>query len=121
MIDAHPALKAASPQAPLVDWFLGDDVHHNGAFFLHQSFNFDADLRRAPARADHQAQPRVRPRHARRLRLLPQAGPAARADEVYFKGKRAFWNEEMDHGNYDEFWKKRALWPHFKDIKPGRA
>ena len=40
IIDAHPALKAASPQAPLVDWFLGDDVHHNGAFFLHQSFNF---------------------------------------------------------------------------------
>ena len=41
-INAHPALKAVSPQAPLIDWFLGDDVHHNGAFFLQQEFNFDA-------------------------------------------------------------------------------
>ena len=32
MIDAHPALKAASPQAPIDDWFVGDDWHHNGAF-----------------------------------------------------------------------------------------
>ena len=37
LIDSHPALKAVSPQAPLVDCFLGDDIHHNGAFFLHQS------------------------------------------------------------------------------------
>ena len=34
IIDAHPALKAVSPQAPIGDWFLGDDFHHNGAFFL---------------------------------------------------------------------------------------
>ena len=34
MIDAHPALKAVSPQAPQADWFLGDDTHHNGAFLL---------------------------------------------------------------------------------------
>ena len=29
----HPALKAVSPQAPVTEWFLGDDFHHNGAFF----------------------------------------------------------------------------------------
>src|SRR5258706_10236492 len=40
MIDSHPALKAASPQAPVTDWFIGDDINHNGAFFLTQSFNF---------------------------------------------------------------------------------
>ena len=38
--------------------------------------------------------------------------------QLYFKGERAFWNEEMDHPNYDEFWKERALWPHLKDTKP---
>src|SRR6185436_321409 len=37
MIDAHPALKAVSPQAPLGDWFLGDDWHHNGALFLNHT------------------------------------------------------------------------------------
>ena len=36
-IDSHPALKACSPQAPVSDWFLGDDMHHNGALFLAQN------------------------------------------------------------------------------------
>ncbi|MGB9605870.1 MAG: CocE/NonD family hydrolase, partial [Bryobacteraceae bacterium] len=40
MIDAHPALKAVSPQAPIADWFIGDDFHHNGAFFLPHAFGF---------------------------------------------------------------------------------
>ena len=39
-IDAHPALVAVSPQAPVADWFAGDDFHHNGAFFLAAAFNF---------------------------------------------------------------------------------
>ena len=44
MIDAHPALKAASPQAPVTDWFTGDDWHHNGAFQLPHAFNFLASF-----------------------------------------------------------------------------
>ena len=36
----HPALKAVSPQAPVTDWFRGDDRHHNGAFTLLQTTNF---------------------------------------------------------------------------------
>src|SRR5262249_47433099 len=39
MIDAHPALKAVSPQAPIADWFF-DDFNHHGAFFLTHAFNF---------------------------------------------------------------------------------
>src|SRR5438128_1084708 len=46
MIDAHPALKASSPQAPVTDWFVGDDWHHNGAFFLPHCFNFMASFGR---------------------------------------------------------------------------
>src|SRR5437588_1105082 len=41
MIDAHPALKAVSPQAPIADWFF-DDFYHHGAFFLTHAFNFFA-------------------------------------------------------------------------------
>lgn len=60
-IDAHPALKASSPQAPIADWFIGDDFHHNGALFLPHGFNFLASfgLPRPrlttdfPARFDH--------------------------------------------------------------------
>jgi uncharacterized protein len=36
----HPALKAVSPQAPVTDWFVGDDFHHNGAFFYMDAFDF---------------------------------------------------------------------------------
>src|SRR6266404_5117788 len=39
-IDGHPAIKAISPQAPVSDWFHGDDMHHNGALFLGQNFSF---------------------------------------------------------------------------------
>ena len=54
MIDAHPALKAASPQAPVTDWFIGDDWHHNGALFLPHCFNFMADFGQPAARADQE-------------------------------------------------------------------
>ena len=43
-IDSHPALKACSPQAPVSDWFHGDDMHHNGALFLAQNFSFFTEL-----------------------------------------------------------------------------
>ena len=70
-IDAHPALVAASPQAPIADWFIGDDFHHNGAFFLPHAFNFYTTLRQAPPRAHHEVAAALRPRHRRRLRVLP--------------------------------------------------
>ena len=54
MIDAHPALKAASPQAPVADWFIGDDFHHNGAFFLPHAFNFFSGFGRPRPEADDQ-------------------------------------------------------------------
>jgi len=45
IIDAHPALKAASPQAPTADYYLGDDVYHNGAFMLGANFGFYSSFR----------------------------------------------------------------------------
>src|SRR6185436_11546502 len=41
-LSGHPALKAVSPQAPVTDWFKGDDFHHNGAFFVLDAFIFYA-------------------------------------------------------------------------------
>jgi uncharacterized protein len=40
IINSHPALKAASPQAPTADYYMGDDVYHNGAFMLGANFGF---------------------------------------------------------------------------------
>ena len=39
MIDHHPSLVAASPQAPIADWYFDDFMHH-GAFFQMHAFNF---------------------------------------------------------------------------------
>src|ERR1035438_1166524 len=46
IIDSHPALVAASPQAPMTDLFLGDDAYHGGAFMLAANFGFYASSRR---------------------------------------------------------------------------
>ena len=118
IIDAHPALKAASPQAPLVDWFLGDDVHHNGAFFLHQSFNFDAVFGLPRPEPTKKENPHFDHGTPDAYEFFLKMGPLSNADAVYFKGKSAFWKQEMEHPDYDEFWKKRALWPHFKNVSP---
>jgi len=40
IIDSHPAIKAASPQAPMPDEYLGDDIYHGGAFMLAANFGF---------------------------------------------------------------------------------
>ena len=47
MIDAHPALKASSPQAPPQDQFFGDDYHSGGAYQLMYGFNWMSTNARA--------------------------------------------------------------------------
>ncbi len=89
MIDAHPALKAASPQAPLVDWFLGDDFHHNGAFFLVQCFNFYADFGVPRPEPTSKMAPRFEHGTPDAYDFFLRMGPLPRADEMYFNGQRA--------------------------------
>jgi putative CocE/NonD family hydrolase len=119
MIDAHPALRAASPQAPVTDWFVGDDFHHNGALFLPHCFNFMANFGKP------RPEPTKRPAGQRFDHGTPDGydfflrmGPLPNADAKYLKGDIAFWNEAMKHGTYDEFWQGRNLRQHLKNIKP---
>ncbi len=118
MIDAHPALVACSPQAPIVDWFIGDDWHHNGALQLPHAFNFMAKnghKRPEPSKKiDHKFDHETPDAYDFFLRL----GPLPNADAQYYKGDVPFWNEVMKHGNYDDFWKARNLRPHLKQIRP---
>lgn len=120
MIDAHPALKAVSPQAPVTDWFTGDDFHHNGALFLPHCFNFMANFGK-PRPEPISKNPNMPFEHGtpdgydfflNRMKVL------SNADKQYLKGEVAFWNEMMAHGNFDEFWKSRNIRQHIKEIKP---
>jgi putative CocE/NonD family hydrolase len=117
MIDSHPALKCASPQAPIADWFIGDDFHHNGAFYLPHAFGFFSGFGQ---KLDEPMREQAKPFDYKTpdgYEFFLKLGPLANADKLYFKGKIEFWNELMEHGTYDEFWQARNLRPHLKNIK----
>jgi putative CocE/NonD family hydrolase len=118
MIDAHPALKAASPQAPVTDWFIGDDWHHNGALFLPHMFNFMARFDRPRPEPTRKFNPTFDHDTPDGYEFFLKLGPLTEAGARHFKGEAAFFDEAVKHGVYDEFWKARNLRPHLKDIKP---
>lgn len=116
LMSNHPALKAVSPQAPIADWFW-DDFHHNGAFFLPHAFNFLASF----------GLPRPAPTPDRNKRFdhgtpdgyafFQRMGPLKNANEKYLHDSVAFWNDLVNHPNYDKFWQDRNLLPHLKNLK----
>lgn len=118
IVDAHPALKAASPQAPIADWFIGDDFHHNGTLFLPHGFNFLSSFGQPRPRPTTEFPSRFEHGTPDGYKFFLQMGPLANADEKYFKGRVAFWNEMMAHPNYDEFWRARSILPHLKSVRP---
>jgi len=116
MLSGHPALKAVSPQAPIVDWFQGDDFHRNGALWLPHAFNFMISF----------GQPRPQPTQSWPKGLdhgtsdgyewFLRLGPTGATRT--FTGNVPFWNEMLDHPTYDAFWQARNLRPQLKDVKP---
>ena len=118
VIDAHPALKAASPQAPIVDWFIGDDFHHNGALFLPHAFDFFATLGKHRPKPTTEFPPRFQHGTPDGYRFFLEMGPLANANRKYLKGEVQFWNDLMEHPNYDAFWQARDIRPHLRNIKP---
>jgi putative CocE/NonD family hydrolase len=119
MIDAHPALVAVAPQAPVTDYYMGDDSYHNGAFMLAHRFNFYMGFR---AR-DGDPEP---PQPALPFQFgtpdgyefFLEMGSLANADEKYFKHRQPLWNLNLDHTTYDDVWQSRAIWKYLKNIKP---
>ena len=116
IIDGHPAIKASSPQAPIGDWFIGDDFHHKGAFFLQDAFGFFYVF----------GQPRPGPTAVwpdafdfgmqDAYRFFLEMGPLPNANDRYFHHRVAFWDSMMAHGTYDEFWQRRNIIPHMEGI-----
>lgn len=116
-IDAHPALKAISPQAPIGDWFLGDDFHHNGAFMLIDGFNFFISFGK-PHRNRTTWIPGFRYPTPDGYRFLLETGSIASLKSKYYGDTIRFWNDAFAHPDYDDFWKARNVPQHMKNIKP---
>ncbi len=105
-ISGHPALKAVSPQAPVTDWFMGDDFHHNGAFMQMDGFNFYSSF----------GKPRPKPTKTNadgfqyytkdNYKFYLEAGTLSNLAN-YMGDSIKFWRDLYAHPNYDYFWKDR--------------
>lgn len=117
-LNNHPALKAISPQAPTADWFLGDDFHHNGVFFLQDAFSF---LSGFDAPRSGPGGPRARlfsfNMEGDAYKFFLDLGPLRNTqDEKYFGGRSRFWNDMFRHGTYDEFWQARSVPANMRNV-----
>jgi putative CocE/NonD family hydrolase len=116
IIDSHPALKAASPQAPMTDLFMGDDAYHGGAFMLDANFDFYAFFK-------PQQNPQLPPKNQVQFDFGAKdaydfylnVGPIANLSKL-LDGKSELLDDQMRHDTYDDYWKARNLAPHMKNI-----
>lgn len=115
-INAHPALKAVSPQAPVADYFF-DDFHHNGALTqAYLPFFYVVGTPR-PAPTDQQWFPFFDAGTADSYAFHQRFGTVKELGDSLLKNN-FLWNEIVAHPNYDTFWKARRITNHFKNLKP---
>lgn len=117
MIDSHPALKAASPQAPVTDLYMGDDAYHNGAFMLEANFGFYTFFK---PRAGLEFPPRHWPEFNYGTNdgydFYLKMGPLGNAKKLYFKDTNFYWDDQVEHANYDDYWKARNIAAHLQNV-----
>ena len=118
MVDAHPALKASSPQASPSDMFIGDDFHHNGAFRFMYTFHwlaFNAATRSGlQEKRDASVFQYGTPDG---YEFFLDLGPVSNVNKRYFKNRVPTWNNYMRHGSYDEYWQQRNALRYLKNIE----
>ena len=120
LVNSHPTLKAVSPQAPVTNWYLGDDFHHNGVLFLNDSFNFMSVFgvpRPEPITPDKGPK---RPEFEIKdnYRFYLEGGSVKELEAKYFKKNIKFYNDLFAHPDYDQFWQDRNPLPHLTSVKP---
>ncbi len=116
-LSGHPALKAVSPQAPVTEWFIGDDFHHNGALMLMDGFAFYTRFgvpRPSPVKnytGGYQLNTMDNYNFYLKTGALKNFA-ALMGDSI------RFWKDLYAHPNYDDFWKSRNVRNHVQGIKP---
>jgi putative CocE/NonD family hydrolase len=119
IIDSHPAIKAASVQAPMTNLFLGDDAYHNGVFMLAQQFQIYANYFK-PRGAEPEF-PSASMGHfydygtTDGYKFFLTHGPALQP--VAALASNPLLDENIRHENFDEYWKERDLSQHLHTIR----
>lgn len=118
-LSGHPALKAISPQAPVTDWFQGDDFHHNGAFMLMDCFSFYTKGFGFPHRKPTSVAPVSGLKLARsdNYTTFLRIGPLKNFTKLT-GDSLSFWKQLMAHPNYDDWWKARNPRNFIGSLKP---
>src|SRR5207244_7777172 len=117
----YTSIKATSPPAPASDWFHGDENHHNGALFLAQNFSFFRGFgqpRPVPTSNDDYVKPFNYGTQDGYKFYFDMGGMKNSGDafEKQFGFRLKFWDEMMQHPNYDQFWKERNIFPNLRNI-----
>jgi putative CocE/NonD family hydrolase len=117
--DAHPAMTAVSPQAPMSDEFIGDDCYHNGAFFLMDNFGFYSGFDGPKSKDGTNYQGHFSAEYNDAYKYFLDFGPLKKSNAApYFADPKSIWRQTTAHPVYDEFWQSRNIKKHLKNIKP---
>ncbi len=127
-IDAHPALKAASPQACIGDFFF-DDFHHNGAFLLSyfKAISLFGKYKDQPTDSAWYSFPEMKTQD--QYQFFLDKGPLKNLNE-YFQYEQLdtkvvdnenriddfFWKEIVEHPNYDSIWQSKGIIQHLNKV-----
>ncbi|HJV48022.1 MAG TPA: CocE/NonD family hydrolase [Geothrix sp.] len=118
MLCGHPALKAVSPQAPMIDLWEGDDSYHRGAFQLTANFGFFLFFHSQRDRPAEAPPAFLQPGTADGYRWYLEAGPLAGLPAKVQMPPEPIWEEYLRHTTYDAYWQARNLRPHLRGVRP---
>jgi len=116
LIDSHPALVAVSPQAPVADYYLGDDSFHNGAFLLAHNFSFYTSFFPRSAGPGFPERRRFDYGTPDGYEYYLRLGTLRQALEAL--DGNPYFALNLDHPTYDDFWRERSIWRHLEGVKP---
>ena len=116
-LSGHPALKAVSPQAPVTEWFLGDDFHHNGAFALADAFSFYSGFGKPRPKPTTTSSKGYNFPEKDNYNFFLKQGAIKNFTKLMGDSIQ-FWNDIIAHPNYDAFWQARDARRAMKNIKP---
>ncbi len=116
-LSGHPALKAVSPQAPVTDWFMGDDFHHKGAFFQMDGFSFYPTFGKPHPAPTMDYGSGFSTDVKDNYKFYLQNGSPAQLAKL-MGDSIEFWHEMYEHPNYDDWWKARNARVGLYNVKP---